>query len=121
MTALTLYRRYRIQLFWILLVIIYGLAIMPGTEAPTIGFGDKADHMFAFLVLTLLGRAVYGPRRILLLGIGLSAFGAFIELSQGSPFIGRDASMADWIADSFSILLGLGLGAFLAKRLPLLF
>lgn len=121
MTALTLYRRYRVHLFWILMAIVYGLAIVPGTGAPTIGFGDKADHMTAFLVLTLLGRSAYWSRPALLLGIGLSAFGVFIELSQGLPFIRRDASVADWIADSFSILVGLGLSPVLAKRLPFLF
>lgn len=119
--VLSLYRRSRIQLFWIATAVIYGLAIMPSPEAPSFGAGDKVDHIAAFLTLTLLGRSAYWMRPPALIGIGLSAFGAFIELSQAVPLIHRDASVADWAADSIAVLVGLGLSGRLARRLPLFF
>ena len=104
-----------------MLAIVYGLAILPAQEAPTIGVGDKLDHVAAFLVLTLLGRAAYWTRPAAMLAVGLSAFGAFIELSQAIPLIGRDASVADWVADSIAVLIGLALSALLARRFATIF
>jgi hypothetical protein len=116
-----LYRRSRIQLFWIAMLIAYGLAIMPRGEAPSLGEGDKFDHIAAFLTLTVLGRSAYWMRPPALIGIGLSAFGAFIELSQAVPIINRNCSLSDWVADSIAVLVGLGLSSLLARTLPLFF
>ncbi len=121
MQIATLYRRFRVHLFWIATAFTYGAAIMPMEKAPSIGAGDKFDHMAAFLALTLLARSAYWARPGAILGIGLSAFGVLIELSQTIPILNRDASVADWVADSLAIVLGLGLSIFLAKLFPIYF
>ena len=115
---MNLHRSSRARLFWIALIIIYGLAIMPAPDAPSLGVGDKVDHIAAFLCLTLLARPAYPARSPALTGLALSAFGAFIELSQAVPFIHRDASVADWVADSIAILVGLASGRLLARMMP---
>lgn len=119
--VLTLYRRYRLPIFWTVMLIVYLFAIAPRDEAPSLGGSDKTDHIAAFLVLTLLGRVAYRSRPGWLLVAGLSLFGAFIEFSQAMPFIGRDASVWDWVADSAAILVAMGLAALLEKRFPILF
>jgi len=119
--ALTLYRRFRVPIFWTLLAVIYGLALLPSDHAPTFNLGDKADHMTAFFVLTLVARCAFPVRPGWLVGISLSLFGAFIELSQAMPFIGRDASVWDWVADSIAIFAALLLARALEQRRPVLF
>lgn len=114
--ASTLFRKLRAPIFWITLVIVYGVAIMPAQQAPDLGAGDKVNHIAAFLVLTLLGRAAYRQRSAWLLGVGLSLFGVLIELTQAIPILQRDASFWDWAADSIAIVVALGV-AFLIEKL----
>ena len=40
--------------------------------------------------------------------IGASAFGSIIKLIQ--PTFNRSAELSDWIADTLSVLIGIGLG-----------
>ena len=40
--------------------------------------------------------------------IGMSAFGAIIELIQ--PTFNRSADLNDWVADTLGVLIGIGLG-----------
>ena len=119
--ALTLYRRFRVPVFWTVVAIVYVFAILPQQRAPTLGMSDKTDHITAFLVLTLLARSAYRQSPGWLLAIGLSLFGALIEFSQAIPFLGRDASVWDWVADTAAILVGLGLAGLIGRRLPALF
>jgi VanZ family protein len=95
--------RARRGLYAAAILVIYGLAIMPSDKAPDLGAGDKISHIAAFLFLTLFGRwALRGTGR-LRLAIGLSFFGALIEVTQAIPVLNRDASVWDWIADSAAI------------------
>jgi len=119
--ALTVYRRFRVPVFWTVLAIVYVFAILPQQRAPTLGMSDKTDHITAFLVLTVLARSAYRRSAGWLIATGLSLFGALIEISQAIPFFGRDASVWDWVADSAAILVGLGLAALIERRLPALF
>ena len=45
----------------------------------------------------------------------LAAFGALIEFTQMIPLLHRDASAADWVADSIAIVVGLGLVILLTR------
>lgn len=60
---------------------------------------DKIMHMLAFA--TLGGLAAYGfrSRSIGLLFLGLSGFGALIELVQAIPVLNRDSDIADLAVD----------------------
>ncbi len=70
---------------------------------------DKWLHALAFAVLTILARLAFPRRRALTLLVGLSALGALIELMQAIPASGRDASLADWVADILAVIFALGL------------
>jgi len=117
MGVVGLYRRFAVRIFWVTMAIVYALAIMPSQQAPDLGAGDKVNHIAAFLTLTLLGRAAYPARRPWKLAAGLSLFGALIEFTQAIPFIHRDASLWDWIADSVAVLAALCAALAIERRL----
>lgn len=115
---LSLYRRFSAPIFWTSVAIVYVVAILPSARAPDLGAGDKVNHIAAFLTLTLLGRAAYPGRPAWRLAIGLSTFGALIELTQAIPFLRRDPSVWDWVADSTAILIALATAIAFQRRFP---
>jgi len=92
---------------WSAVAVAYVAAIVPGRDAPSLGWTDKVDHMAAFFTISLLAGLAYPRLPALRLLAIVSAFGAFIELSQAMPFIGRDAEWADWAADTVATGVGL--------------
>jgi len=111
----------RRPLFWAALAFSYGAAIWPRDGAPSLGGSDKTDHIVAFLVLTLLAALAY-PWRSRWINAGwLSLYGAFIELSQAMPIIGRDADIADWLADSAAIISATVIVLAMQRYFPALF
>lgn len=97
--------------FWGAGILSYVAAILP--RAPSLGHGDKLDHIAAFGTLAVLGRLGWSRRRASGIGLALVGFGALIELSQAMPMIGRDASWYDLLADTIAVLLGLAIGQIL--------
>lgn len=65
---------------------------------------DKLQHIFAFLVLAVLGWLAYPQVKKRELLLGLMAFGGFIEMVQAIPILHRDSDPYDWIADSAAAL-----------------
>lgn len=110
------YRRFAVPIFWTTMALAYGAAIMPSPQAPDLGAGDKLNHIIAFLTLTLLGRAAYRTRPAWRLALGLSLFGALIELTQAIPILQRDASLWDWAADSGAVAVMLALCLIWERR-----
>ena len=79
-------------------------AFAPPHGGPPLLPWDKAEHVLAFsilagLALVALPRA--GPVRI---AVGLSLFGALIEIIQGTPLVNRDCDVWDWVADTAAVL-----------------
>ena len=80
------------------------LAVLPNPPQFPADTSDKAQHMLAFAVLTLLARFAYPQARNGRLFIILAGFGALIELVQAYPPLHRDADLWDWVADMAAIL-----------------
>ncbi len=97
--------------FWGAALVAYIFAIIP--SAPSLGEGDKTDHLAAFVTLALLARLGWSRRRARWIGLGLVGFGALIELSQALPMVGRDASWRDLAADTLAVAIGLTIGTLL--------
>lgn len=93
---------------------ITALALMPAPSVPVSTLWDKADHLLAFAVLTLLGRAAF-PITARRLALGLLAYGAAIELAQ-SALPTRSGSLLDLLADALGIGLALGVLALWQGR-----
>lgn len=84
------------------------LALWPGNNNPPSLFGwHVINHVFAFVVLTMLARAAFPALpRLWLAGI-LLAYGALIEILQAIPALQRTASLTDLATDAVGIALGL--------------
>jgi hypothetical protein len=73
---------------------------------------EKANHLLAFFVLSILA-AVAAPRtRLLVLGALLVALGGAIELLQGLPIVHRDPAIGDVGIDAIAIAVALATVAF---------
>jgi VanZ family protein len=118
MTVATVQRLMRLA-FWCALLFAYVCAVMPG--GPQVGNSDKNGHVLAFVTLAFLARLGWSRRGALRIALALILFGIFIELSQATPLVHRDADVWDVVADTAGVAMGLLLGAvalFLFRRLP---
>ena len=109
------YRRQFRLLFIVALIAIYIAALLPQAQVPDFRWSDKANHIFAFVVLGLLFRlgfrVSYWQSLLWLIG-----YGVFIELSQYfTP--DRSAELADIGADMIGSFVGLKLYKYLRKAL----
>lgn len=100
--------------FWLCVLVVLTLALLPPAPyLPTTPW-DKANHVLAFAVLMLLGCGSYRDRTTAVL-LGLLAYGGAIELLQAlTPYRTGDAT--DLLADATGLLLGWTLARFFAQR-----
>ena len=88
--------------------------VPPGTSA--FGGADKVEHAFAYFVTALLvllaavwrpgrGDGVLAPWRWWVLGAMVLAGGA-VEIVQS--YVGREAELADWVAEIVAVVLAAG-------------
>lgn len=94
--------------FWGALVAAFLFAVLPANDTPRLVPWDKALHFIAFYALAILAGVAFPRSRLVLIALGLSAFGWAIEVVQGLPFVHRDKDVLDWAADSLAILCALG-------------
>lgn len=80
------------------------MAVLPGDETPQVFPWDKASHVSAFYLLTLLAVAGGPLTDLLWVAVGLSALGGLIELIQALPIVHRDCSVWDWVADTVGVV-----------------
>jgi len=89
--------------FWLCVLAVLVLALLPArTPLPSTGW-DKTNHALAFFVMAVLGRWAY-PRAMAALLCGLFAYGGLIELLQSfTP--DRSSEWGDWLADCVGLAL----------------
>lgn len=87
-------------LFWAAALLAFVMAVLP--HPPHVPANDKVQHMAAFATLGLLGSFAYPRLSTLRLLIGLSLFGALIEVVQAIPALHRDSDPLDWLADTIA-------------------
>ena len=93
-------------LFWVAVVVLFYLALMPADEvAPMMVVSDNLAHFIAFLGLGIMGAWSY-PQRKLWVVLGLILCGGLIEVAQ-SLTSSRAAEWADLIADTVGVLCSL--------------
>ena len=92
--------------FGLCVVAVLVLALAPAPPQVITTGWDKTNHLLAFAVMLVLGRAAF-PRREMTLMLLLLAFGGLIELLQ--YFVAyRSAEWGDWLADAVGLLVGWG-------------
>jgi VanZ family protein len=98
-------QRLLIIAFWSAALFALVMASLPKPPRLPGDPGDKIQHIMAFLTLAALAAAAYPRVRLIKLAIGLSAFGALIEIIQLIPALNRDAEWVDWLADTLAACL----------------
>jgi len=91
-------------LFWGAALFALVMALIPHPVELPGHPNDKIQHMAAFATLGLLGSLAYPASRRLALVLGLSLFGALIEVLQAIPSLHRDSDPLDWVADTVACI-----------------
>ena len=102
--------------FWAAATFAFVMAVLPHPPQLPGAPSDKVQHIAAFLVLSLLGSLAHFRTRPLILGAGLSLFGALIEVVQGIPSLHRDSDPLDWLADTAAVVVVLVVIQWLRAR-----
>lgn len=97
-----LLRLAQVAFFSALLFTFYSAVIPPSLALQLVPW-DKAEHFIAFYALTGLAASAFPRRNLFAIAASLSAFGALIELVQGTPLVHRDMDFWDWVADTLAI------------------
>ena len=92
-------------IFWGAVCFAFVMAIVPHPPQLPGEPNDKVQHVVAFATLAVLGSFAYFAAPITRLLVGLSAFGALIEVVQAIPALHRDSDVIDWIADTAAVLV----------------
>jgi len=101
---------------WAMVAFILYSTLAPSRYVPDLHVNDKIEHATAFFGLTLWFGGLVRRRRLWVLGVVMSAFGAAIEVAQGTMGLGRDMDVHDWIADTGGVLVALGLLLIVVPR-----
>ena len=102
--------------FWTAAAIALVMALLPHPPQLPSEPSDKVQHIAAFVLLGALGSFAYARSNPVHLGVGLSLFGAAIEILQLIPSLHRDGDPLDWIADTAAAALVIILLRALTKR-----
>ena len=89
-------------IFWAATAFAFVMAVIPHPPHVPGEPNDKVQHMVACATLSLLGAWAYARAPLLKIAIGLSLFGALIEVVQAIPELHRDSDVLDWLADTFA-------------------
>ena len=93
---------------WAMVVFVLYSTLSPARYVPGLGLlNDKVEHGSAFFGMTFWFGGLMSRRRYWLLGIGMSLFGAGIEVAQGTMGLGRDMDFWDWVADTNGVIVAL--------------
>ena len=101
--------------FWLAALVVCVTSLSPTDKLPSALFAvsDKAEHVFAYAILALLGWWAY-PRRQLVMMVGLVVFGGAIEIIQSASGL-RTGDLIDWLADAIGVAIGMLVAAWLSK------
>lgn len=93
------------------------LTLMP-LSSPQIGGIEQSDKIYHALAFAALAFpiALLQPRWLVLAVPFFAAFGGIIEIVQ--PFVGRECSLTDWLADLVGVALGVVAGRATAVSMP---
>ena len=93
------------MLFWGAACFAFVMAVLPHPPQLPGEPNDKVEHIIAFATLALVGSFAYFAAPIGRLLLGLSLFGALIEVVQAIPSLHRDSDVIDWVADTAAVLV----------------
>ncbi|WP_374012512.1 VanZ family protein [Pseudoxanthomonas koreensis] len=94
---------------WLLAVaLVVVLSLVPPPQMPMPQHGDKVEHLLAYAVLAAgLVQVLVPGRTLVLAGAGLVLLGVALEWMQGSFTATRQPDIADAVANTVGVILGL--------------
>ena len=95
--------------FWATAAFSFVMAVLPHPPDVPGHLNDKVKHIIAFMALAALASFAYPRTALARLLVGLSLFGAFIEVVQAIPVLHRDSDIKDWVADTAAVAVVLTL------------
>lgn len=109
-------RTVHLSLGWLVIVAVVGLSLVPNSSLPSAGFAfeDKIAHTLTYAGLAWWFGSVVSRAKYWRLAALLISLGGFIEICQSfTPY--RFASLADVIANTFGVGIGLALVVWLVR------
>jgi len=94
-------------IFWTLVAIVSMLMLIElAPKEENIKHLDKIQHTLVFSIISVAGCLAF-KKQISLVVVGLTIFGAIIEVLQATLTITRTGDVNDWLADVAGVLIGL--------------
>ena len=110
-----------LRVAWLLAIVavIVG-SLLPPDSAPIrtldlLPFSDKFDHLGMYALLAFLPALHEETKVVWWIALGAVALGIALEFAQ--PYVRRDFEIGDMIADALGVVVGLGAGLPLRKRI----
>lgn len=111
-------RRIMPYIFWTLVTIVSMLMLVElAPKENPIKHLDKIQHVLVFLTISVAGCLAF-KHQISLIIVGLTIFGAVIEVLQATLTTTRTGDVKDWLADIAGILIGLMIVAIYRQFKP---
>ena len=111
-------RRLMPYIFWTLVIFVsmFMLVELVPKENP-IKHLDKIQHALVFLTISVAGCLAFKHQTSLII-VGLTIFGAIMEILQATLTTTRTGDVKDWLADIVGILIGLMIVAIYRQFKP---
>lgn len=93
--------------FWTLVAIVGMFMLVElAPKEDGLKYLDKIQHALIFLILSISGYLAF-KQKMWAITLGLTIFGAIIEVLQATLTITRTGDVYDWLADIAGLLIGL--------------
>ncbi len=92
----------------LLIIVVVHESLIPSQGDSKITHFDKIIHLVAYGALATFGKLGWPKLNSAILALSLITLGAFVEVAQGIMSVGRTGSLADGIANSLGVILGIG-------------
>lgn len=94
-------------IFWCTIALNTIMSLIPASSVPDVfNFWDKAQHFLSFVIIAIIGCMAY-PKSWKGLAVGLIAYGAAVEIAQGTLTATRFGDIFDLISDGLGSVAGI--------------
>lgn len=105
-----------LALWWLAIGLVVVVELLPAIFLPTVpAGGDKAEHLLGYGMLAFAAVQLFERRALWRVGLGLAALGMALEIAQGTLTTTRSFDLADELANTVGVVVGLA-GAFTPLR-----
>jgi VanZ family protein len=97
-----------LALWWLAVTLVVVVELLPALLLPQLPEGgDKLEHLLGYGALAFAAVQLFERRVLWRVGVGLAALGMALEIAQGTLTATRSFDLADELANSVGVLLGL--------------